>query len=682
MTMSSHWPDHGLAPGKQTELRIFYDDDNLYVSAICYEDPGNIQESSFQRDGNWNLQSDQIALTLDTYNDAENGVMFVVSPSGARTDQTIRNDGISGEFFNDSWNTFWEAEVDEFDEGWQVEMKIPLSILRFNAEDGVTNMGLGLYRYSAHDKIMDVYPAISNQFGFFSFSKPSLTQDVAFENLENKRPVYFTPFVLGSSSTQSDLNTMADGYTTTRTNDFSAGFSAQYGITNNLNADISLNTDFAQVEADNQVVNLTRFSLFFPEKRRFFQERSSTFEFNNDGDNKLFYSRKIGLKDGQIVPLWGGARVVGRSGKMDFGVLTMQSKQTADFASENYGVARFRRDVFNDNSYIGGMVTTVSSLEGNFNLSYGLDALLNVFGDEYLKVSLAQTTSNLDSIGSGIDNSRVFIEWEKRKNVGFGYRFNFGQVGDQYNPALGFENRSDYWRLGDRIFYNFWMDETSSLQRIDLTLNANTFINRTTEQIESATLNPNIQISGKNEFTLSAGFNAFYDNPLDSFYISDEVFITPGTYWNRTLNLAYETPRINLYNIGLGYSYGGFYGGTIHSPSVSFGYLPNKYFKFDFYSEYNNIDIPGFDTYDFTVNRFIITCTLNVKWTISSFAQYNSALNLWAMNSRLRYNPKDGINLFIVYNGNYNSNRELEMPRLPTSQNSLFVIKYSHTFML
>lgn len=680
--LTSHWPNHGLPPGKKTEFRIFYTNDYLYVSVICYEDPENIQQSSFQRDGNWNLQSDQVALTLDTYDDAENAVMFIVSPSGARTDQTIRNDAISGAFFNDSWNTFWEAEVNLFDRGWQTEIKIPFSILRFSSNDGLTKMGLSFYRYSAHDKKLDVYPAISNEFGFFSFSKPSLSQDVVFENIKNENPLYFTPFILGSRSTISELNEQETGYKSSKNNDFSAGFSAQYGITSNINVDVSFNTDFAQVEADNQVVNLTRFSLYFPEKRRFFQERSSTFEFNNDGNNKLFYSRRIGLKDGEIVPLWGGLRVVGRSGKTDFGVLTMQSKETSAYTSENYAVARFRRDIINQNSYIGGMMTSVLSAGGNFNLGYGLDALINMTGDEYLKVSLAQTSSNVDSMGSGIDRSRIFVEWEKRKNVGFGYRFNFGQVGDQYRPALGFENRFDYWRLGDRLFYNIWMPEESSLQRIDFTVDANTFVNRTTENIESVNFNPNIAISGKNEFSLEAGINVFYDNPLDTFYISDDVYIPPSSYMNRTMEFFYQSPAVRLLNMGIGYSYGGFYGGIIHSPSAFIGYLPSKYFQFSLESEYNNIQIPKFETFDFTVSRFIVTCTFNVKWTVSTFAQYNSAQDLWAMNSRLRYNPRDGINLFVVFNGFFNSDRSRVLPELPTTDNSLFVIKYSHTFIL
>ncbi len=679
LTMTSHLPEYGQPPNKNSVIKVAYDDDYLYLAAICYEDNNNIQASSFKRDANWNLKSDHVALILDTYNDAENGVMFVVSPSGSRTDQTIRNDGIEGSFYNDSWNTFWDAEVNQFEGGWQAEIRIPFEILRFDTKDLLTTMGMTVYRYSAHDKMMDIFPVVSNEFGFFSFSKPSLTQEITFQNIQNKRPFYFTPYVLGSRSELTFLNTDETAYTSEVDKDFTGGFSAQYAISNNLNADLSFNTDFAQVEADNQQVNLTRFSLFFPEKRKFFQERSSTFEFNNDENNKLFHSRQIGLRSGTIIPLWGGARVVGRAGNVDFGVLSMQSKSTTDFDSENYGVIRFRKDLLNDNSYLGGMLTTVASKGGAYNLGYGIDALFNVVGDEYIKVNVAQTASDIDSSGNAYDKSRIFLQWEKRKNVGFGYRLNFGHVGKDYNPALGFENRYNYWRLGDKIFYNIWMKEKSSLKKIDLSLNSNAFVNHSTSEIESATINPAFNMTGKNEFSLDIGVTSFFDHPIDTFSISDEVYFVPNKYWNHSLNVSYSTPQINLYSFSLGYQYGSFYNGTIHSPSIEFDYLISKYMQFNIYSEYNHIQLPSFSAFESMVTRFSLSLALNVKWTITSFTQYNSTLDLWTVNNKLRYNPRDGVDLYLVYNGNYNADTKRVDPTLPATQSSLFVVKYSHT---
>ncbi len=155
--------------------------------------------------------------------------------------------------------------------------------------------------------------------------------------------------------------------------------------------DITVNTDFAQVEADDQVVNLSRFSLFFPEKRRFFLERSSIMDFGFESNNRLFYSRRIGINEGRINPLWGGVRLVGRVNKYDVGFLTMQSRGIEGAPSENFGVIRLRRKVSDNNSYIGGILTTRTDLKGAVNLAYGLDGIINLFGNDYLKVNFAGT---------------------------------------------------------------------------------------------------------------------------------------------------------------------------------------------------------------------------------------------------------------------------------------------------
>ncbi|MCK5101561.1 MAG: hypothetical protein KAR17_02060, partial [Cyclobacteriaceae bacterium] len=173
--------------------------------------------------------------------------------------------------------------------------------------------------------------------------------------------------------------------------DFQIGLDIQHAFSDNLNADFTINTDFAQVEADNQVVNLSRFSLFFPEKRRFFLERASTFDFQYDLNNNLFYSRRIGIEDGELIPLYGGARLVGRLNKWDVGFLNMQSREKDDFPSENFGVLRLRRNILNQRSYVGGMFTSRIGTDGHRNFAYGIDGIINLFKQDYLQVNVAQT---------------------------------------------------------------------------------------------------------------------------------------------------------------------------------------------------------------------------------------------------------------------------------------------------
>lgn len=375
--------------------------------------------------------------------------------------------------------------------------------------------------------------------------------------------------------------------------------------------------------------------------------------------------------------------MVGRAGKYDFGFLNMQSKTTDDYLSENYGVFRFRRDIINENSYLGGMLTSIFNKDGSYNIAYGLDALINVAGDEYLNINVAQSYGETGGEYDPADSwnrSRMHLMLQRRKNVGFGYQLSFNHVGDSYNPELGFENRKNYWRLGDEIFYNFWMPEESKLQKIDVSLQSRAFISYETNELESSQISPEISIVGKNEFLLNTSFDMIFDHPRDTFDLSDDIFIVPDKYYNNTINLSYSSPRINLFVLTMNYSQGGYYGGEIQSPGIGFNYLPSKYLQLDFFYEYNNIKIPGFPMYESHLGRFILTSSLNVKWTLSAFLQYNSNQNLWILNSRLRYNPKDGVNLYIVYNENFNSDIYRESPALPKSDSHSFVIKYSHTF--
>jgi len=680
LPMSGHWPAFNVQPGKNSVIRVAYDDKYLYMSAILYEDPENIQESSFKRDENWSLKFDHISLILDTYNDAENAVQFVVSPVASKGDQTIQNDGLSRSNYNSSWNSYWDAKTNRFDKGWQAEIRIPFSSLRFTSHNNITEMGLIAYRYSAHDKKMDTYPGISNDYGFFSFAKPSQGAKVTMENIPFKKPLYFSPYVLGNVSRRNILNDVTQEFEVREDDKISGGFDLQYGISKNINMDVTFNTDFAQVEADNQQVNLTRFSLFFPEKRQFFQERSSTFDFNFDNNNKLFYSRRIGLKSGEIVPLWGGIRFVGRADKFDFGFLDMQSKNTDLYKTENYGIVRFRRDIINSTSYAGGILASSVAADGTYNFAYGVDAVVNPFGDEYIKFNFAQTFDDADTAQAKFyDRSRFLLEWQRRKNIGLGYQLNFNYSGKYYNPQLGFEERKDYWRLGDKVFYNFFMKDDSRLQRIDFTLQTGLFFKNLNNKIESTLIEPGVEIAGKKESVTDATIKFLYDQPADTFNLSKDIFIVPASYWNKILEISYQSPRIYLINGAVGFTYGKYYGGTIYSPSVTFQYMISKYVGFQVDYEYNNIRFPQFPTFESHLLRFNVNGAVNVKWTLATFLQYNSTANNWTLNSRLRFNPRDGVNLYLVYNENYNSKLDRETPHLPASSSHSIILKFSYT---
>src|SRR5690606_13548617 len=390
LSLVSHWSAYSDKPNARTLFRVAYDEKFLYFSTVCYDNPDHILEPSFERDV-WEMNMDQVALILDTYNDNENGLLFAVTPTGSRVDVSIKNDGQGEGPSDESWNSFWEALVSKTEYGWDAEVRIPFSSLRFQTTADEVTMGLIVYRYMAYDRLLDIYPNIPPDWGFWSFAKVSKAQDVTFTNVRNKRPWFTSPYILGVAGyhhvdTDADETTRPDNV---NDNKITAGLDIQHALTDNMNLDLTFNTDFAQVEADDQIINLTRFNFFFPEKRRFFLERSSIMDFGFENDNRLFYSRRIGIEDGKITPLWGGARVVGRAGDYDLGFINMQSRASDGNASENFGVLRLRRRVSKNNSYVGGIFTSRTDWNGANNYAYGLDGIINMFGNDYLKVNVA-----------------------------------------------------------------------------------------------------------------------------------------------------------------------------------------------------------------------------------------------------------------------------------------------------
>ena len=353
-----HQPNFGSPPSERTEILLGYDDENLYAAGRMYDrEPHAIRAPSKKRD-QIGAANDWLGVILDTFNDNENALAFFTSPTGLRTDMAIFNDA-RGDFpANVSWNTFWDVATQRNGEGWFTEMRIPLSSLRFQSTEGRVVMGLVLWRVIARNFEFDTFPPIDSKWGFWGTLRPSLARKIVFEGLDARKPFYVAPYLLGGGERVFSLNEAESAYSRDDQPTYEAGLDVKYGLTSNLTFDLTVNTDFAQVELDDQQINLTRFSLFFPEKRIFFQERSSIFDFGFGESNRLFHSRRIGIHEGSPVRIYGGARLVGRLGAWDVGMLDMQTAPFEDLSSENFGVFRTRRQVLNPYSYVGGIVTS------------------------------------------------------------------------------------------------------------------------------------------------------------------------------------------------------------------------------------------------------------------------------------------------------------------------------------
>jgi len=682
LPLVSHWPVYSDQPNARTLLRIAYDDKYLYWSAVCYGDPSQIQEPTFERDG-IGMTMDHIALVLDTYNDNENALAFVISSTGSRADLSIRNDAQGDEPIDLSWNSYWEAEVSKTDNAWVTEARLPFSSLRFQTVDDKVAMGVIAYRYMPTGRQLDIFPKIKPDWGFWSFFKPSQAQDATFSNVTNKRPWFTSPYILGAAGyhhTKHDDGSYSDKIDDTR---ITAGLDVQHALTDNMNLDLTLNTDFAQVEADDQVVNLSRFSFFFPEKRRFFLERSSIMDFGFEGNNRLFYSRRIGIEDGQIIPLWGGARLVGRINNYDVGFMNIQSREYDDIPSENFGVLRLRKRVSKNNSYIGGIFTSRADLKGTSNLSYGVDAILNLFGNDYLKVNLAANYISNDTLAYDNlldDRKRIYVMWENRSQVGFNYSLSYSQVDKQYDPGLGFEVRNDFKSFGDRLSYGWFTLNSKSLRFMRFDLRGTAYIGNTTDQLESVLASPQFYMEWKNSSNVSVAYNHFYDNVYEAFDLSDDIQVPIGEYTNRDISLTYQSPQVNFLNANFNMTTGTFYGGNRISAGVTPGFTISKYLTLSGFYQYNYIDFAN-STLQAHVARLKVATSLDVHLSVNAFVQVNSLSNVSAANVRVRYNWKDGNDLYIVFNETLNNDGKSDV-MIPYSDYRAFIVKYIYTFQL
>jgi len=681
-------PNFGSEPTEKTVVLITHDDEYLYLAGRLHDsEPSKILDATKQRDTQA-AATDFFGIIIDCFCDKENGLAFFTTPTGLRWDATIANDGVTERDnempFGMSWDTFWDVAVTRNEEGWFAEFRIPFSSLRFQDVDGRVVMGIIIWRWIARKNEIDVFPAISPDSGAWSIVKPSLAQEVVMERVYPKKPLYITPYVLGGHGRAYELNEAESAYQKRDDPVFEAGLDIKYSITSNFTADITVNTDFAQVEADNVQVNLTRFSLFFPEKRRFFLERASTFEFRFGGPNRLFYSRRIGINEDtdDMVRIYGGARLVGRVGGWDLGFLNMQTAKVEGLPSENFGVLRVRRRVFNPFSYVGGMITSRIGMDGSYNVAYGLDGIFRIFGDDYLTINWAQTFEN-DAANKflSLDPAKFRLDWERRTLKGIGYSLGISRAGEDYNPGMGFEMREDYIRFGNRVFYA-WIPSAESFLRLhQVYLNGFLTLRNSDNTTESAELGPGWM------FETNSGWGGFIqpkiyiENLDEAFELTYDVEVPPGEYTFYGVEGSLNTPMGRTFSIIPNFKIGSFYDGwRISAGTFYFLNLSSTWQLSGFY-EFNRIQFPDRNQ-ELTahVARLKILATFTTKLSISAFIQYSGADDVVVANLRFRYNPREGNDFYLVYNHGINSNRYRELPHRPFTDNRAIMLKYTYTF--
>lgn len=697
LTVQMFRPNHGQSTSEKSEVFVTFDEEYFYLAGrLHYSNGAKVISTTKKRDAGA-FGNDYFGILLDTFNDNESALCFETSPTGLRSDFAIANDAQTFGWrmpFNRSWNTFWDIETIMDGDVWHVEMRIPFSSLRFQEQDGKVIMGMTIWRVIADKQEYSVYPLVTNDFGTLGVWKPSQAQKIVLSGVTRTKPLYITPYVLAGVEQISEMDENESQYVIDNDYTINAGFDLKYPVTSNMTLDLSFNTDFAQVEVDDQMVNLTRFSLFFPEKRQFFLERASLFTIGTGYMDQLFYSRRIGLHEGEIVPIWAGARLVGRAGKWDIGFMDMQTGKheyidedtdsLETIPSTNYGVWRLRRQTFNPRSYLGGMVTSKIDVDGYYNINTAIDGTINPFKDDYITFNYSQTfDKDVGYANDFFDHGKFYFNWEDRNDVGFKYDILLSRAGKYFDPQMGFELMEDYSRAFVMLGYG-WVYNEENIKLLSQNVFAWYWINK-----DNVDWIKDIQkISAGYSFASKSGFRGrfglvnSYEFLADTFELSDDLYFPSGEYTYNTIEAYISTPSNKLFSLRTMAELGTFYDGRIMNLGpAQLIFRPSSSVNLGLDYQYSLV------TTDVRNQKFIshlvrlkTDFTFTTKLSLSAYFQYSSNDKFGVNNIRFRYNPREGNDLYIVYNGEYNTHLYREEPELPFNEVQSLVVKYTYTF--
>jgi len=441
LPLTVYLPTHAAAATERTVARVAYDDDALYVVVDAWEaHPGGVRASTMMRDDD--APGDYINLALDTFGDRQNAVGFGTTPGGQRNDVSISGDAGSGASISSAWNGVWQVSTRRGSDGWHAEFRIPFSTLRFSSHGDRVVFGFSLNRLTAHSNERVTFPAIQPN-APLALWKPSRWQRVSVAGIQSGRALRVTPYIAASLEGARTPDPALSPWEEKER--LEIGGDLKMAVTSSTTLDLTVNTDFAEAEVDDQGVNLTRFPLFLPERRAFFVERAGTFEVKTGETDLLFTTRRVGLTAaGESVRLLGGARLVGQVGGWDIGLFDAQTGRTPAGTRENAGVLRLRRRVLNPHSWAGVMVASRATPDST-QVALGADGDLGLGGDHYLSFALA-TLAGIAGAGPDagvLPRGALRVVAERRRNRGAWYRVAVATTGARYAPALGYVQHAD-----------------------------------------------------------------------------------------------------------------------------------------------------------------------------------------------------------------------------------------------
>jgi hypothetical protein len=647
-------PNYGQESSERTDVWITYDQTNIYVSARVWDSapPERWISNELRRDTNQLRNNDHIGVMFDTFYDRRSGFMFYTNPLGALADYSVIDEGGS----NTDWNPVWESRTGTFEGGWTVEMAIPFKTLRYRSGNDQV-WGLQMRRSIRHKNEWSyLNPVPQNLAGPQALNRVSSGGTLVGLDLPPaSRNIALKPYAISRWTTDRSV-------TPALSNDFDPdlGGDFKYGVTANLTADFTVNTDFAQVEIDEQQVNLTRFSLFFPEKRDFFLEGRGVFDFGRGGASGggggpgggdatapyLFYSRRIGLNRNRVIPITAGGRLTGKVGKFGLGIVNIQTddETLSRTPATNFTVVRVKRDILR-RSTIGAMFTnrSIAVGENGSNQGFGVDAAFSFFQNVHLGAYYARTQT--PGLEGDDDSYQAKFEYGADR---YGARVDFLKVGDNFNPEVGFVRRDDFRRTFGELRFSPRPRNLRSVRKLTYEASLE-YIENGAGVLETRQQQGRFDIEFQNSDRFNVTVNRNYEFLDVPFQVSRGIFIPTGGYDFTDTNIGYNFGPQRPISGNVSLTLGQFYDGDIRTLSVSQGRLAvTKRFSLEPSLSISKVNLPSGD-FITRVLRSRVDYGFSPRMFASALLQYNYTDRTFSSNLRYRWEYRPGSEFFVVW---------------------------------
>ena len=663
-------PNAGFPATEKTEVRIGYTATTLYLSVVCYDsDPSSLVVSDARRDATLD-NTDSFLFILDTYHDRQNGFIFGTNPIGIEYDGQVDNEG-QGNFsqnrqqqgtiggFNLNWDAAFTVKSMVGDFGWSAEFAIPLRTLRFaSGRDQV--WGVNFQRNIRKTNEVAYWAALPIQ---FDLKRLSLEGTLTGLNLQSPGNLKVIPYVLGKSTKDFNAVNSETQYKP------AAGVDVKYSVTSAVTLDLTYNTDFAQVEVDQQQINLDRFNLFFPEKRPFFLENAGQFSVGSPGEVDLFFSRRIGIgPNGEIVPIIGGARVSGKVNNTNIGFLSMFTNNVESLGIEqnNFSVARINQQI-GQRSSLGGIFVNRYGMEtdNDYNRAYGVDGKWGIGKKATISGYYAKTQSPDDSLNNQSYKLSGNYEWNGLRATAA-----YTEVGEGFNPEVGYLFRKGFRKPEFLVLQQVRMKGKFGLLELRPHVSYRGYWDYS-NFLETSFLHVDNHWVWVKGLEIHTGINFTTEGVVNPFKISG-ITVDPGTYNHQEAQIVLMTNASKMFYVNTRSILGGSFGGTRYLNSGTLGFRIGDKFNSEYTFAVNDLRLPNGNAVA-TLLGARLSYSFTPRLNFQGFAQYNSDAKLWSFNLRLSILEQANTGLFIVFNDIYTDGY---------SNNRSFTIKYTHMFDL